>query len=596
MKNEFWAIIAVSAVSLTLSSCESPEEKAKRLACEELMSLNITALQYDSQLVAEAAKGSVKRMQLLMTAGADVNTPDSKGKTALVAAVQSRNPDAVKLVLEAGAGVDVKNAIGETVLHIVAAENYANALPLLLEGGANVNEPDASGQTPLFFAIKKGNIDIARKLLEAGADVNTADTKGMTPLMVALNEGKKELVTALLEKGANVNAADDDGLNPIIIALEKRSVELCRILIEAGADVNAVGKSGVTPLHYAVVCGDANLVSLLLEKGADCNTMDVQGNTLLMHACMEGFPEIVDKLMDVIDVNAINKQGQTALHVAIAHVDVVQKLLKAGIDVNKADSQGYTPLMQAVKTRRLAAVKVLLDANADVTPICPGGMPLIALAAERGGEEMVKTLINSGVDATISFERNGKRVNALACADAENVRKLLKSAGCIDSISTDEAVELLERYEIINPYDSRDSRSRRFLYNYKLFKDGRKALSDYAYVDDIYWGAFDRSKYLPLECIAAFISAGTGLDGMELYYASSRGQTEIVKLLLAVPGIDVNIGEPLVDAASRGHTEIVKLLLAAPGIDVNKDSPLRSAASQGHSEIVELLKAAGARE
>lgn len=85
--------------------------------------------------------------------------------------------------------------------------------------------------------------------------------------------------------------------------------------------------------------------------------------------------------------------------------------------------------------------------------------------------------------------------------------------------------------------------------------------------------------------------------------ASMMGYTEVVKLLLAAPGIDINKGDepPLLEASSQGHTEIVRLLLATPGINVNKegrtgDTPLKRAKEKGHTEIVKLLRAAGARE
>ena len=111
MKKDFITLIVMGSAMLLLPACESPEEKAKRLAVEELTSLNITAPQYDAQLVAESAKGSVKRMQLLLTVGADANSPNAEGKTALIAAIQSRNPEAVKLLLEVGANIHAKNAV-----------------------------------------------------------------------------------------------------------------------------------------------------------------------------------------------------------------------------------------------------------------------------------------------------------------------------------------------------------------------------------------------------------------------------------------------------------------------------------------------------
>lgn len=71
--------------------------------------------------------------------------------------------------------------------------------------------------------------------------------------------------------------------------------------------------------------------------------------------------------------------------------------------------------------------------------------------------------------------------------------------------------------------------------------------------------------------------------------AAKNGHTEVVRLLLAIPGIEVNKHCPLMFAARNGHAEVVKLLLAAPGIDVNLGSPLAEAIENKHTEVVRLL-------
>ena len=87
----------------------------------------------------------------------------------------------------------------------------------------------------------------------------------------------------------------------------------------------------------------------------------------------------------------------------------------------------------------------------------------------------------------------------------------------------------------------------------------------------------------------------------QLIFASLLNRTEIVKLLLAVPGIDINLqneygDSALIIACKEGNSEIIKLLLTAPGINVNLqnkdgDSALIITCRKGNAEIVKLLLA-----
>ena len=86
-----------------------------------------------------------------------------------------------------------------------------------------------------------------------------------------------------------------------------------------------------------------------------------------------------------------------------------------------------------------------------------------------------------------------------------------------------------------------------------------------------------------------------------LYAASLQGHTEVVSMLLAKQGVGANQAmkggcTPLWIASRYGHTEVVSLLLAKQGVDVNQatkngDTPLRIASQNGHAKVVSMLLA-----
>ncbi|OVA04800.1 Cyclic nucleotide-binding domain [Macleaya cordata] len=74
---------------------------------------------------------------------------------------------------------------------------------------------------------------------------------------------------------------------------------------------------------------------------------DTEDTSILMHNPTE--KEEIDAVYDLIkcgsDINSIDADGQTALHVAIrkGHLEMVKVLLEGGANVNKADAGGWTP-------------------------------------------------------------------------------------------------------------------------------------------------------------------------------------------------------------------------------------------------------------
>lgn len=111
-------------------------------------------------------------------------------------------------------------------------------------------------------------------------------------------------------------------------AVEGDLKDLVLFLIDHRVNINAVWTPWImhkdgdfhpthrsTPLGLAVQKGSVEMVTLLIKAGANVNAADSQGNTLLHQGAID--LEIAKRLIDAgADVNVQNKAGQTPLMVA----------------------------------------------------------------------------------------------------------------------------------------------------------------------------------------------------------------------------------------------------------------------------------------
>jgi ankyrin repeat protein len=124
--------------------------------------------------------------------------------------------------------------------------------------------------------------------------------------------------------------------------------------------------------------------------------------------------------------------GLTPLHEAVQRNDLtaVMALVKKGTDVNAATRYGVTPLYLACLNGNAAVVERLLAAGADVNAALPDGETALMTAARTGDAATVKALLARG--ATITAVEKLKGQDALMWAAAENnaaVVRLLVEAG-----------------------------------------------------------------------------------------------------------------------------------------------------------------------
>jgi hypothetical protein len=169
----------------------------------------------------------------------DINTQDSKGRTALMIATYNNDVKSAKFLIEAGADVNIQDDMQNSPFLYAGAEGYLDILKLTTKAGADPKITNRYGGIALIPASEHGYVDVVKFLLtETNSDVNHINNLGWTALLEAIilgDGGKKqqETVRILLEHGANPNLADRDGVTPLEHAEKLGYKEIEKLLRKA---------------------------------------------------------------------------------------------------------------------------------------------------------------------------------------------------------------------------------------------------------------------------------------------------------------------------------------------------------------------------
>ncbi len=221
-----------------------------------------------SPLIVIASRNNNYRLiEILVEAGADVNSKTGRGNTALIAAASNENLKLIKYLIEERADVDAKTEEGNTALMYTTFYDNVEIANCLLEAGANPDVSREDGCSPLERAARNNYHGVLMSLLEAGADVNVKLTGGKTIFLLSVYKAEREVIEAFLNAGADVNARDDFGNTPLISAVSAGCLDKVQALLEAGAIVDVKpSKSGRTPLNVAKEQGFLDIENALLNN------------------------------------------------------------------------------------------------------------------------------------------------------------------------------------------------------------------------------------------------------------------------------------------------------------------------------------------
>lgn len=315
---------------------------------------------HEVQSLTEKLRAAVLREDALDVArsidlGADINGPDSEGKTPLHLAVEKGNAKIARvIVLSKNADSEKTDDNGRTALHYAALMGELEVTEVLLQLGANL-EAKVEGRTALALAIEQDHIGLARLLIEHGANVNysfpfkTDVDDNMTVLDFAVQLGSMSAVRLLLDAKASIAVLKGQRASCVHYAAAYGRVDILRILLAAGADVNSVSMDTMleSPLHRAIRLSQNMAVQDLLLSGANMEIPAQEDLTPLQYSVKYSNFRAMNLLLRAgANPNNVDENGKTALHICAelcVDVAIVRLLVEYDADASLQDHSGKLP-------------------------------------------------------------------------------------------------------------------------------------------------------------------------------------------------------------------------------------------------------------
>lgn len=371
-----------------------------------------------SPLWIAASSGFIEALEILIKAGAKVNTFNDDERSLIVETVTGISHDyrtkyehgsllALQMLIDAGVDVNMTDKNDWSALMHAAKFGHLDMVKVLKKAGSNVNHSDENrNKTALHLAAINGHINAIHLLLELGADQSIIDTDFRTAEDVGSDEAQAFFASRRARATMqNILDATNTGLlnDCLYKATYNNDIEeISRALID-GAQIDSLccdsklgGKfEGRCSVSIAAIMGNAEALKVLieyLESRGDIDEIFLFNNAIT--SC-EGNKQtnVLATVRNLIDAG-LDVENSNALYTAaeVGDVQLIKFLVEeVGMNINSQDDRDFTPLHYAAIEGHISAIHLLLELGADHSVINEDGETAEDVA---GSEEAIDYFVS----------------------------------------------------------------------------------------------------------------------------------------------------------------------------------------------------------
>ncbi|KAJ8898680.1 hypothetical protein K2173_004714 [Erythroxylum novogranatense] len=280
-----------------------------------------------------------------------------------------------------------------------------------------------------------------------------------TLLKSAASAGNPNMIRSLIDVGGNVNCKDSKGHSLVSLAVKAGNFDALKTLIASGC---VIDRSTDKVLHFAAEKNRVDFMEVLWSNNferIDVNSVDPQGRTPIHIAASSGH---VDSILFLVSIggkaDVLDNKEWSPLHLAAekGHLDAAKCLLKFSNYVKYAENkQGQTPfaiavnnghshlydllhlgdeLHRAARIGDVNGVSSCIEEGANVNQRDQNGWTPLHRAAFKGQIESVKVLLSHGAKVEVVDKEGYTPLHCAVEAGHVNVALLLMTYGAKASV------------------------------------------------------------------------------------------------------------------------------------------------------------------
>jgi ankyrin repeat protein len=249
-----------------------------------------------------------------------------------------------------------------------------------------------------YETIVHGKTEQMVQMIFEGFDVDFHELAQTPPLIFAIKFNQREIIDTLLLYGSNVNIQDKEGNTPLHFALKFGHIEIAATLLRYGANAAIANYAGTT----AVACASDKDTAIVETT---VSLVDTKAYNIFETARIGDLNRLIHSVHNYQQLFQINNEGQSLLHLAVLsnNIKAVLYLLNKGLDIDREDNDGFTPLILAMShSRYFNIVLLLLDRHASIEHISNSGNSALSVGIRNNNPEGSKMLIKYGANINIA--------------------------------------------------------------------------------------------------------------------------------------------------------------------------------------------------